>query len=152
MIDNQKVVLRLIEEYFNRRDETVWHELVHPEILIHEDNVTIQGAAQADAFYRQVLFQAFPDFYITVDEVISTGDKVVLSGQESGTMTGKLRDRPPTGRKFTIQTTRVCRLVDGKVIELLRFLDTGVQLRRLDSPTTPAQPGENVLLIDEQLL
>lgn len=29
MIDNQKIVLRLIEEYFNQRDETVWHELVH---------------------------------------------------------------------------------------------------------------------------
>lgn len=148
MIDNQKIVFRLIEEYFNQRDETVWHELVHPDIVIHEYDVIIQGATQADAFYMQVLFQAFPDFYITVDAVISTGDKVVLSCRESGTMTGKLRDQPPTGRKYTTQTTRVCRLVDGKVIELLRFHDTGVQLRRLDSPTT-AHPGENAPSVDE---
>lgn len=131
MLENQAVVLRLIEEYFNQKDETVWAELVHPDVLIYEEAVTILGAAEANAFYMSVLFHAFPDFYIGVDEIITAEDKVVLRSRESGTMTGKLRDRPPTGRPFTIHTTRVCRLVSGKVIELLRFRDTGMQLHQL---------------------
>lgn len=143
MTDNQKVALRLIEEYFNQKDETVWDELVHPDIMIHEDNVTIQGAVQANAFYMRVLFHAFPDFYIHVAEVTVAGDKVILTGRESGTMTGKLRDLLPTGRQFIIRTTRVCRLVDGKVIELLRFRDIGMQLRQLGLPSTADQLDPN---------
>jgi hypothetical protein len=51
------------EQYFNGRDETVWDELAHPELVVHGVHL-LRGAAEAKAFYAR-LHAAFPDWHAT---------------------------------------------------------------------------------------
>jgi predicted ester cyclase len=136
--ENQAIVLRLVDAYFNQKNETVWDELVHPDVVVHEVAATLRGAAEANAFYMNMLFRAFSDLYLSVDDVLAAGDEIVLRMTESGTMTGNLIDMRPTGKQFSIPVIQICRLVGGKVVEMWCSHDLGAQLRQLGLTQLPA--------------
>ncbi len=133
---NQAIVLYLMEEFFNKKDETVWDKLVDAEIVVYSVSGIYHGTAAAKAFYMNNWFRAFPDLYFAIDDVITQEDKVVLRLIESGTMTGGLMNFRPTGRKFTLDAAQICRLASGKLIEIRDFRDTASLLRQLKVATT----------------
>jgi predicted ester cyclase len=138
---NKTIVRRLIEEYFNGRDEAVWDELAHPDVVVHG----VQGlatAAEAKAFYAR-LHAAFPDWHATIDDIFGEGDRVALRITESGTLQGSF---PPlgltaTGKRFEISAIQICRLHDGKLVEMWGARDTGSMLRQLSGAPTAVAAG-----------
>lgn len=129
---NKAIVLHLMEEFFNKKNETVWDTLVDANIVVYSVSGIYHGSAAAKALYMNILFRAFPDLYFAIDDVIIQEDKVVLRIIESGTMTGGLLNFRPTGRKFSLDAAQICQLVDGKIIEIRDFRDTGAMLRQLE--------------------
>jgi predicted ester cyclase len=127
---NKELVRRLLEEYFGRRNEAVWDELAHPDVVIHGTLANVNGAGTAKAFYRQ-LFTAFQPWTGTIDDLIAEGDQVVVRYTETGTLVGSLMGMAPTGRTFTVPAVTICRFAEGKLVEMWGFRDTAAQMRQL---------------------
>ena len=136
---NKTSVRRLIEQYFNGREEAVWDELAHPGVVVHGVHL-LSGAAEAKAFYAR-LHAAFPDWQATIEDIFGEGDRVALRVTESGTLRGSFLGLTATGQRFEISAIQICRLRDGKLVEMWGARDTGAMLRQLSGPPTPTAAG-----------
>jgi predicted ester cyclase len=61
--------------------------------------------------------RAFPDWCMTIDDLLAEGDKVVNRFTTVGTHTGPLLSWGPTGRRFEVHGVVVHRFQDGLVAE-----------------------------------
>ena len=73
-----------------------------------------RGAQSAKAVMR-MLHTAFPDFQITVEDIISDGNKVVVRSTISGTHKGSFAGLPASGRKLLIQAVDIHLVEDGRI-------------------------------------
>ena len=60
---------------------------------------------------------AFPDFKVTVDDMIAEGDKVATRWTVRGTHKGDFGKIVATGKQVTITGITLSRIVDGKTVE-----------------------------------
>lgn len=77
---------------------------------------------QGIAAYKQRIVdarRAFPDFHVTVDEIIGERDTIVHRWTYQVTFTGPSSHlpAPPTGRRATVQGTWVGHFAAGKLVE-----------------------------------
>jgi len=101
MSDKQeKIVRRVFDEVWNQGRLDVIDQVFTNDYVNHDPiNQTRSAAA-----FRNVVTKyrsAFPDCRLTIDDLISAGDKVVVRWRFSGTHQGQLEGIPPTGRKVT---------------------------------------------------
>jgi steroid delta-isomerase-like uncharacterized protein len=142
---NTAIVRRLIEAAWNRGDEAAVDALVdaryvgtfasHPEPL--------HGPA---AFRRFVggFRSAFPDLHFTPEDVITTGDRVVVRWTVTGTHRGDLMGIPGTGKRVASVGIWIHRLAGGKIVEQWGVSDMFgllIQLGLLPPPGAPAAKG-----------
>jgi steroid delta-isomerase-like uncharacterized protein len=74
--------------------------------------------------YIQGLRTGLPDFQFTADEVISSGDTVMVEFSITGTHDGELKGIPATGRKIEIRGIEKFRVADGKIQAMYAYFDT----------------------------
>ncbi len=75
--------------------------------------------------------EAFPDMYIHVDELFTSGDRLCYRMTVSGTNKGELLGLPPTNRKISIRTIGIMRFRDGKIVEEWENYDELGMLRQV---------------------
>jgi predicted ester cyclase len=76
-VDPEDVARRLLDEAFNRGNLNVIGELIHPDLVYHSPDGDIRGLDGA----RQLVLAMrsdFPDFRVTVKDVLAEADKVVV--------------------------------------------------------------------------
>jgi predicted ester cyclase len=71
-------------------------------------------------------FTAFPDLNLTVDDMISEGDKVVTSWTLTGTHKGKVHqtrvgDVNPTHKQLKVTGVTIHRVINGKIVDTRGF-------------------------------
>jgi len=65
-----------------------------------------------------MLFNVFPDWHESIEDIIAEGDKVWYRVKITGTHTGEYRGYLPLfGKKFTIMEVSIKRIVNGKIVE-----------------------------------
>ena len=117
----EAVLRRFFDEVVNGGRHEVADEIFAPELA--------GGAKRVAAMWRE----AFPDIVVTMEDVVSEGDRVAATVMITGTHTGTLRmtsfpDVPPTGKRATWTGMDHVRVVDGRIVErrsprdLLRML------------------------------
>ncbi|MCC6527629.1 MAG: ester cyclase [Polyangiaceae bacterium] len=112
---NTEVFRRVIEQGFNRGNFDAWDECFSPTIQEHQYGLpsTLAEFKQAIAGLRR----AMPDLKLTIDEMITSGDKVWARMTSRGTHQGPFMGLAPTGKSFTITVMDVCRFEGGKIVE-----------------------------------
>ncbi|HXI96568.1 MAG TPA: ester cyclase [Candidatus Acidoferrum sp.] len=114
-LSNEAIYRRLIEEGFNQGNLAVVDELMAPDAREHQRGSRdgVEGAKGTINYLRSV----FPDFKITIDEVVVSGDKVWARQKGGGTNLGSFAGHPPTGIKAFIDVIDIVRIEDGKIVE-----------------------------------
>lgn len=74
--------------------------------------------------YLQELRTGFSDLQFTEEEVVSSGDVVMVEFIITGTHDGEFQGLPPTGREVEIRGIEKFRIADGKVVECHVYYDT----------------------------
>ena len=87
---------------------------------------------------------AFPDVRMTVDDVIASGDKVVLRWHSEGTHRGELAGLAPTGVHGSATGISIDRWQDGKIVEAWAEWDNMGLARRLGAAPPEGSIGEKV--------
>jgi predicted ester cyclase len=111
---NQAAFRRVIAEAFNKGNYNVLPDLFIPDFIEHQFGLhpTIEGM-QADI---QFLRTAFPDFNLTIEDMVADGDNVWARMTARGTNSGGFMG-PPNGKTFKITVFDQCRFKDGKIAE-----------------------------------
>ena len=60
---------------------------------------------------------AFPDWHITLEDIIATEDKCAFRISIQGTHLGELWGVPPTGKKMNWSAIIIDHFLDGKIVE-----------------------------------
>lgn len=122
MSEATRAARRVVEDYiemWNEREYEHIPELV-TETFVMRSPKTPDGGAQGRSgleAYIRTLVQGFPDIQISVDELVSEGDVVMLEATIRGTHHGELQGLPPTGREVQFETMEKYYLSGGKVDE-----------------------------------
>lgn len=105
----------LIEEGFSKGDVSVFDTYTSPDFVEHQygfNRPGVQGVKNA----INSLHEAFPDFSLTIEDLISNGDKVWGRMTGRGTHKKQFGPLPPTGKSFEITVIDIMRFKDGKLI------------------------------------
>jgi steroid delta-isomerase-like uncharacterized protein len=99
----------------------------------------VEGRAGVERIAR-ITFDAFPDFHAAVDEILTIGDRVVLTLTIHGTDTGGLFGFPPTGKRIRVPSVFLFTLRNQRVARERRTYDFSGFLLQLtgDVPTAIA--------------
>ena len=96
----------LIDEVY--ASDVVWHE---------PDGEDIHGTEEAKQFVS-LYKTAFPDFNVTVEDVVAERDRVVTRVTLRGTHQGETEEfGPPTGRQVEGTLITISRIEGGKIVE-----------------------------------
>ena len=118
-LEENKAVIRRWFEATNKKDLVVLDELVAPDFFHH----TAQLRGKDFIQFMNTVFQGFPDWHVTIEDIIAEGDKVWIRYKLTGTHTGEYRGLAPTGKKITATSVNIYRIVNGKVVEIWRVSD-----------------------------
>jgi steroid delta-isomerase-like uncharacterized protein len=129
-----------MEEVFNRGNISLVDELFAPDFVEHEELPPgIPPGREAVKQLPTMFRSAFPDFKVTIDDVIAEGDKVVVRSTWSGTHKGEFMGIPPTGKSVSFGVFDTIRIAGGKFVEHWGQMDTIGMMQQLG--VIPA-PGE----------
>lgn len=88
----------------------------------------------ASAFYT-----AFPDLRHDTEDLLAEGDRVVGRFTLRGTHRAEFQGIPPTDRQVTFGAIAVCRVVQGRIVEIWMQMDAGALLQQLSAIPAPVQ-------------
>jgi steroid delta-isomerase-like uncharacterized protein len=117
--ESRAVVLGGFEEIWAQRRPETAEKWFTPDLTFQ---TTIQpepfrGPEGFLEFYRGIS-GGFPDYDITVEEVIAEGDKVVLRFTFRGTNTGDYFGIPSTGKPVTIRFVEIFTVRNGQIAQI----------------------------------
>jgi predicted ester cyclase len=85
--------------------------------------------------FSQMWAEGFPDGRVKIDNVVASGNHVVLQYTGEGTQTGALKspvgEIPPTGRSITLELCDVHEFRDGKIRSVQSYFDSASMLMQL---------------------
>lgn len=82
--------------------------------------------------------EAFPDLHVSLDELISEGDRVFLRSTMTGTHDGEYKGIPATGRHVAAEAAEVFRIADGKFVGYWCMTNVAGLMRQLTEEIVPA--------------
>ena len=111
---NQTAFRQVITEAFNKGNYDVLYSHFNPDFIEHQFGLhpTIEGFKEDIQYLRT----AFPDFSLSIEEMVTDGDKVWARMIARGTNRGGFMG-PPNGKSFEVAVFDLCRFADGKIVE-----------------------------------
>ncbi|MGD8588505.1 MAG: ester cyclase, partial [Chromatiales bacterium] len=141
---NEITMRRFVEQVINNGNYPVLDKVIHPNYVYRSPDQVLQGPeALRDLFtaYRS----AFPDLHIAIEELVSAGNKTVISFTLSGTHQGELMGIAATGRQVKVSGMTLSHFEHGKIVEEWELLDqlTLFQQLGIDSIHPETETGSN---------
>ncbi len=136
--DNAAIIQRFIHEVLNQGHYEVCDEIVAEDFLELDK---LPGQRQGRDGLKEVVAMmrsAFPDMHWDIEEVISSGDKVVTRFTWTGTQRGDFLGIPATGRPVTVKGVVIDRLVNGVMTDSRILMDTFGMMIQLGVIPPPA--------------
>jgi len=136
--ENKARIRRGFEEMVNRGDAAVAEELLAPDYVNHAFPGVPPGPAgllQAVGMFRA----GFPDFHVTVEELLAEGDRVATRGFFTGTHRGEFMGVPATGKAIRVGYLDLWRLEHGQAVENWVQMDLLGLMQQLGAIPAPGQ-------------
>ena len=128
MAEDGKVLVRsYYDRVINGRDLDAVGEFFTDERLV-------EGVRRGCFSY----LQAFPDLHVSVDDLISEGDRVFCRSTMTGTHDGEYKGIPATGRHIAAESAEVFRIADGKFVGYWCLANVAGLMRQLTEEPVPA--------------
>lgn len=115
--DNKATILRYYQEVCNDGNVALLDELCAPDYVNHNPGPGLPPTREGDKLLIAMYRMMFPDLHVTIEDMLSDGDKIVTRWIGRATHQGEMLGIQPTGRKVTITGIDISRVVDGKLQE-----------------------------------
>jgi steroid delta-isomerase-like uncharacterized protein len=121
--ENEAVVRRFYEQMNNERKNDLAGELFTADHVMHDPQVPAgvgpQGMADVVSVYQEGV-----NGHWQIEEIFSSGDRVVVRWTGSGTHVGEVNGIPPTGKSVRVDAITIHRMQSGKIAETWEVWDT----------------------------
>jgi steroid delta-isomerase-like uncharacterized protein len=141
MEENKALMRRVYEEVVNTGDLGRADALIAADMVDHEEVPGMPPGIEGFRWFVRTFRAAFPDFRITVEDVLAEGDKVATRFTMRGTHRGEFMGIPPTGKEIAVAGFDVVRIAGGKVVEHWGLGDNLGLMQQLGAIPVPAQAG-----------
>ena len=124
-VEEQNMALvRTVFDRLNRSDETVYQEMYAPEYSWHfpSNNPKVM-TREEEAGGVKSAWSGFPDLHWDIEEMVSSGDRVIVRYVERGTHKGEYQGLRPTGNMLEACGVWMARIKDGKIVEVREDFD-----------------------------
>ena len=115
--NNKAIVRRLNEELWEKQNLSAIDEYVAADFVNHDAGPGTDKGIEGFRAFARMVFDAVPDFELTVHEYIAEGDRVASRWTGRGTHAGELLGIPATGNALEVTGMTIDRLAGGKVVE-----------------------------------
>jgi steroid delta-isomerase-like uncharacterized protein len=115
---NAKLVRDFVETVKNQRQLEKLGDFFSADYVEH--NATVASFGKGVEGYKVFLghlFSAFPDDKLTIEQLVSEGDRVAYRATETGTHHAIFLGIPATGKQATWTEIQFFRIQDGKIVE-----------------------------------
>lgn len=128
---------RMVLEIWNAGKLELVDEVYSPDYVRHTVDV-LDDIVGTDAFKEYVtsVRTTYPDFNLTIDEQIKSGDTFAVRWTVTATNTGP-GDFPPTGKKVKFSGASISKVAEGKIIEEWLYYNQAAILTQLGYTITP---------------
>lgn len=129
-------------EAFNERDWNRFRELLAPN-AVYDEVGTGRKSIGRDEIVGTIRgwTEAFSNVKATINNTLALDDRVLIEvtykGTQDGELTGPTGSIPPTDRSMTTRCAQVCRISEGRVVEMRNYFDMLSMLQALNA--LPAQ-------------
>jgi steroid delta-isomerase-like uncharacterized protein len=138
---NETTVRRLIDEVWNKGNIKVLDEVCTSDVVNNDPMNQARGIEASKTVVRKYR-TAFPDVRLEIDEIFSTGDKVVTRWRYSGTQHGQLEGIPPTGRRVSGPGQTIYHFMGDRIHEAFINWDALGMLQQLGVVTLPGKSAQ----------
>jgi len=114
--ENKILIRRLFEEALNQGNLAIVDELFTSDFIDHSTPSQIPGPQGVKEYFTMVR-AGFPGVYVTIDDLIAEGDKVVVRTTWHRTQQSRHEDRDPTNTQVTRTLIQIFYLQGGKIQE-----------------------------------
>lgn len=131
---------RSLYDFLNAGDIDGFGGLLADDFVEHEETPGLAPTKAGVKDFFRMQRAAFPDMLMDVQDVIASGDKVVVRARYTGTQSGEFMGIPPTGKGVDVQLIDIFRLGgDGLVHEHWGVYDALAMMQQLG--VVPAGPS-----------
>ena len=117
IVGNKDLVRRVVDEFINGNRPEVANELFSEDFVNHNPSFGVEPDREGLKKMIGLFRQAFPDYRLIVEEVVSEMDKVAVLMRSTGTHRGEILGIKPTGNKVEFQTMSMVRIKNDKIVE-----------------------------------
>ncbi len=141
MSEENKALARRSWEIVNEGSLDTLEEVYADNFILHEPDEDVRGIEGLKQFVSMI-FGAFPDLRVTVEDELAEGDKVVSRWTAQGTHQGELTGITPTGNQVDISGITIHRIEDGKIVEEWENWDALGLMQQIGAVPSPEQQAE----------
>jgi steroid delta-isomerase-like uncharacterized protein len=127
---NKAIIRNAVEQIWNQGNLDVTDELFATDYVYHGIS-EIHGAGGIKK-HVAALRTSFPDFHLSLEDMIAEGDKVVSRWTGGGKQMGEFMGVPPSGKQVNITGIIISRIANGKIVEEWETSDQLGLLQLLD--------------------
>ena len=130
---------RRMYELINTGDVDGFGELLAADFVEHEELPGLEPTREGVKAFFRMYRAAFPDLRMGAQDVLVSGDKVVVRARATGTHQGDFMGIPPTGKQVDVQLIDIMRFgSDGLVRDHWGVFDALAMMQQLGA--VPAGP------------
>jgi len=131
--ENKAVMRRIVEEILNKGNMAVVDEVIATNYVLHGpfgEYKGPEGFKQGVTMFRN----AFPDFNVTIEDMVAEGDMVALRLTMRGTFKGEMMGISPTDKQLNMTEAIFIRFAGGKEVEARSYADSLTMYQQLGIP------------------
>ena len=130
---NEQLMRRWFEEVWNLKRESAVDEMFPEGRKAHglpypDSEIVGPGAFKE---FRYGFLKAFPDLQVTVEDIVSEGDRAAVRWTATMTHQGEFGGVTPTGKQAKLSGATFVRIEDSLIVEGWNFLDLPGFVQRL---------------------
>jgi predicted ester cyclase len=114
-VEENKQIMQRQLAIWNDGDYAVADEIFHPQAVTPDAPQLPPGPGGCKEIAR-IFRAAFPDFHMTVEDVVAENDLVCCRFRQTGTHSGELFGIAPTGRSVDFGEMAICQIADGRIV------------------------------------
>ena len=117
MSEANKAVAKRLYESINAGRLEIVDEVVAENFVEHERFPGVEPNREGVRQMFEMMRNAFPDFQMTIEDMIAEGDRVFIRALMAGTHKGEFFGMAPTGKRIAVPFADFVRLEAGRVVE-----------------------------------
>lgn len=118
-----ELVTTYIQDVWNQGDLTALTDLTTPDFTYHLGGQPARDRSAMAKFLAGTR-EAFPDWHVVVESIVSDGHLVAVRWSGTVTHLGPFHGAPATGRRIGVSGINLYRIADGKIAQEWEQMDS----------------------------